>query len=75
VPFLVSMWMYASFVSPGGAAGLGAAYVALRGAYPFLLGPRIEEVQPKRVAFVTLPCYGIIAWMLGRSVAVAWAGG
>lgn len=37
----------------------------------FLLGPRIEQVQPPRVAFVTIPCYGIIVWTLGSSVAKA----
>ena len=72
VPFLVSMWMYTVFVSPEVAAALGAAYVALRAVYPFLLGPRIEQLQPRRVAFVTFPCYGIIAWMLGGSVVTAW---
>lgn len=74
VPFLVSMWMYATFVSPEVAAGLGGAYVALRAVYPFLLGPRIDQLQPRRVAFVTFPCYGIVAWMLGSSVARAWMG-
>lgn len=72
VPFLVSMWMYAIFVSPGVAASLGGAYLALRAIYPFLLGSRIEQMQPRRVAFVTFPCYGIIAWMLGSSAVRAW---
>lgn len=75
VPFLVSMWMYALFVSPGGAASLGGVYVALRAIYPFLLGARIEQMQPRRVALVTFPCYGIIAWMLGSSVVRAWMAG
>ena len=74
VPFLVSMWMYAIFVSPEVAAGLGGGRVALRAVYPFLLGPRIDQLQPRRVAFVTFPCYGIVAWMLGSSVARAWMG-
>ncbi len=73
VPFLASMWMYALVVSPGGAAVLGGAYIALRAAYPLLLGARIEQVQPRRVAFVTFPCYAIIGWMLARSVARAWS--
>jgi len=72
VPFLVSMWTCALVVSPALATGLGVTYVALRAAYPFLLGARIEHVQPKRVAFVTFPCYGLIACMLGSSVAKAW---
>ncbi len=73
-PFLVSMWMYALVISPEVAAGLGAAYVVLRAIYPFLLGAGIEQMQPRRVAFVTFPCYAIIAWMLGRSVVQAWTG-
>jgi uncharacterized MAPEG superfamily protein len=71
-PFLVSMWMYAVFVSPDAATILGAVYLALRAAYPLLLGPRVEQVQPKRVAFVTFPCYALIAWMLVASVSHAW---
>lgn len=74
-PFLVAMWMYALAVSPTAAAGLGGVYVALRAVYPVLLGARIEQVQPKRVALVTFPCYIIILWMLGGSLAEAWWGG
>lgn len=74
VPFLVSMWMYAIVVSPDAAAGLGGVYVVLRAIYPFLLGPRVEQLQSRRVAFVTFPCYGIIAWMLGNVVVKAWTG-
>lgn len=74
VPFLVAMWTYTFAVSPDAAAGLGGAYVVLRAIYPFLLGSRIEQVQPRRVALVTFPCYGIITWMLGGSVAKAWLG-
>ncbi len=74
VPFLVSMWMYAVVVSPDVAAGLGGAYIGLRALYPVLLGPRIEQVQSRRVALVTFPCYGIIAWMLGGAVVGAWTG-
>lgn len=73
-PFLVSMWMYALFVSPERAAALGAAYVALRALYPLSLGPRVEQVQSRRVAFVTFPCYALIFWMLGGSVLRALAG-
>ncbi len=75
VPFLIAMWMHALVVSPDAASALGAAYVVLRAIYPFLLGSRIERVQPRRVAFVTFPCYGLIFWMLGSSVLKVWAGG
>lgn len=73
-PFLVSLWLHAVFVSPTVATTLGAVYVLLRACYPFLLGDRVEQVQPRRVALVTLPCYGMIAYMLGSSVVRVWAG-
>ena len=71
-PFLAGLWLHACFVSPDGAAALGALYVALRALYPLLLGPRIEAMQSRRVAFVTLPCYAIIAGMLVHLVLEAW---
>lgn len=64
-PFLISLWLCAVFFSATFATALGAAYVALRAAYPFLLGSRVSKMNPKRVAFVTLPCYGIVFTMLG----------
>ena len=67
-PFLAAMWLCAVFASPSTATWLGAAYVLLRATYPLLLGPRIVGgVQPRRVAFVTFPCYALIAWMLGSA--------
>lgn len=69
-PFLVSLWMFAIFVSPRYATWLGAAYVVLRGIYPFLLGKRVSKVQSKRVALVTFPCYAIVFTLLGGA---AWA--
>lgn len=70
VPFLVSLWLFSIFVSPAHATWLGAAYVALRAAYPVLLGKQVSNVQSKRVAFVTFPCYAIVFTMLGGA---AWA--
>ena len=69
-PFLVSLWVFAIFVSPVYATRLGALYVVLRAIYPFLLGSRVSKVQSKRVALVTFPCYLIVATMLGGA---AWA--
>ena len=69
VPFLVSLWMFAIFVSPRHATWLGAAYLLLRAIYPFLLGKRVSKVQSKRVALVTFPCYAIILTLLGGT---AW---
>lgn len=71
-PFLSSLWLYAVFVSPAGATWLGGAYVFLRACYPVLLGSRVMGVQPKRVALVTFPCYGLIVWMVGATVVEAW---
>lgn len=70
VPFLASLWLFAVFVSPSLATGLGAAYVALRAVYPLLLGRRVSKVQSKRVALVTFPCYALVYTMLGGA---AWA--
>lgn len=70
-PFLVSLWLFAIFASPTYATWLGAAYVALRSAYPFLLGRRVSRLQSKRVALVTFPSYAIVFTMLGGA---AWAG-
>ena len=69
-PFLVSLWLFAVFGSAAHATWLGAAYVALRGIYPFLLGSQVSKVQSKRVALVTFPCYAIVFTMLGGA---AWA--
>ena len=73
-PFLVSLWLFALFVSPAYATGLGAAYVGLRAVYPFLLGKRVSKVQSKRVAFVTFPSYFIVFTMLGGTAWTALAG-
>lgn len=67
-PFLASLWMCAVFVSPNYATGLGLVYVVLRGIYPFLLGAQLQGTQPKRVFFVTGPCYLIIWGMAGASL-------
>jgi hypothetical protein len=69
-PFVVSLWLFAIFVSPTHATWLGAVYVVLRGVYPALLGKRVSKVQSKRVALVTVPCYLIVFTMLGGA---AWA--
>jgi hypothetical protein len=69
-PFLASLWLFAIFVSPRYATWLGAAYVALRAIYPLLLGKRLTNINTKRVAFVTFPCYAIVFTMLGGTV---WA--
>jgi hypothetical protein len=69
-PFLVSLWLFSIFASPTYATLLGAVYVLLRGAYPFLLGKTISKIQSRRVAYVTVPCYAIVFTMLGGA---AWS--
>lgn len=70
-PFLAGLWLFALFVSPTWATWLGATYVALRSAYPALIGKQVSKLQPKRVAFVTIPCYLIVFGMLGCVIAAA----
>lgn len=74
VPFLVTLWLHAVFVSPQSATWLGALYVALRAAYPFLLGGRVAGTQSKRVVFATGPAYAIVAWLGGTTVLAALTG-
>lgn len=70
-PFLAALWMHALFVSPGSATLLGGIYVALRAAYPFLLGRNLSKSQSKRVFIVTGPSYGIVFYLIGSTVAAA----
>ena len=69
VPFLVTLWLTALFVSTTFATLAGSLYVLLRAGYPLLLGKRISRMQPKRVYLVTVPCYLIILSML---VSLLW---
>ena len=73
VPFLMAMWLHALFVSTAVATGLGLAYLLLRSIYPLLLGKRLSKTQSKRVFLVTGPCYGIVFYMLGRTLFTALA--
>lgn len=75
VPFLLSMWLHAVFVSVSYATVLGMVYVVLRAIYPMLLGRSVSKTQSKRVFFVTGPCYGIVFYMLGRTVYAALSAG
>lgn len=68
LPFLASLWLHAIYVSASSATILGIVYVVLRSIYPVLIGKKLSKINPKRVYFVTLPCYGIIFYMLGSVV-------
>lgn len=71
VPFLVSLWLHAVFVSISRATALGTVYVVLRGIYPFLLGKELSKTQSKRVFFATGPAYLIVFYLLGATVYTA----
>lgn len=70
-PFLVTFWMFGILVSPFYAVLLGGAYIALRAAYPFLLGRRVSKINTKRVSMVTMPCYLIVLTFLIGSLLAA----
>jgi len=70
-PFLLGLWMCAAFYSASFATGLGAVYVVLRAVYPFLLGRSLSNINPKRVALVTIPCYAIVFTLLGTAAGAA----
>ncbi len=73
-PFLTSLWLHAVFVSPLSATILGGVYVALRTAYPFLLGRNLSKTQSKRVFAVTGPAYLIVFYLMGSAAAAAFRG-
>lgn len=68
LPFIVSFWLYAIFLSPVTATWLGSSYIILRFFYPILLGKKISKQQSKKVIFVTLPSYLVIFYMLASLV-------
>ena len=65
VPFLLSMWLHAIFVSVSVATILGVIYVVIRASYPILLGNEVSKIQTKRVYFATLPGYLIVFYLFG----------
>ena len=75
VPFLVALWLSAVLFSPSLATTLGALYVLLRAGYPVLMGRRLERLQPKRVYWVTIPCYAIVWTLLGTALVAVWSAG
>jgi len=74
VPFLVTLWLHAVFLSPERATILGVVYIALRALYPVLLGRTLSQTQPKRVFAVTGPSYLIVAYLGGHVLWAALAG-
>ncbi|MCB9684966.1 MAG: MAPEG family protein [Alphaproteobacteria bacterium] len=74
LPFLVSLWLHAVFVSTTSATALGAVWVLLRAAYPLLLGSELAGTQSKRVFFATGPSYAVVAWLVGSTLVKALTG-
>jgi hypothetical protein len=75
VPFLAALWLHSAFVSSYYASFIGFLYVALRAMYPILLGTKLSKINPKRVYFVTVPCYVMVFYLLGAVVFRALVGG
>ncbi len=73
VPFLVSLWLHAVFVSTVSASWCGVVYVVLRAFYPLLLGKKLSQLPGKKVYLATLPCYAIIFYFLGSTVSAVLA--
>src|SRR3954453_23858280 len=59
-PFLVLLWLNAIFVGPRSATAAGAAYVACRVLYPFLMGRRLGRGIPSRILFATVVGYVVL---------------
>jgi hypothetical protein len=71
-PFLALLWLNAVFVSPQRATAAGAAYVACRVAYPWLMGRELGRSVPSRILFATVVGYAVIAFFcVSLVVAVA----
>jgi len=66
-PFLVSMWMYGSFVNPVRAAVLGAVSVGTLILYPFLYGNE-ENAPSESIIASTLPRYWLNYYMMLSTV-------
>ena len=69
-PFLALLWLNAMFVGPGSATVAGAAYVASRVLYPFLMGRRLGRGIPARILFATLVGYAVLTYLVVRLVVV-----
>jgi hypothetical protein len=66
VPFLVSLWAHAAFVSPVNAAAVGWTWIAFRFVYPWAYRMRFPGV------FIsTVPAYACVAYLLEEVVRCA----
>ena len=69
-PFLALLWLNAIFVGPRNASVAGAAYVACRVLYPFLMGRRLGRGIPTRILFATFVGYAVLTYFVARLVVV-----
>jgi len=65
-PFLVLLWLHALVGSAAEATVAGGLYVALRVAYPMVLGGRMGRGVPPRILFVTVGGYAVVAFQAVR---------
>jgi hypothetical protein len=72
-PFLLLLWLNAIFVDPRSASVAGAAYVASRAVYPFLIGRELGRGVPTRILLATVVGYLVIAYLALRLVVGALA--
>lgn len=71
-PFVCLLWLHVVYVSPFGATVAGSMYVALRAAYPFLLGPSVETRLPRRLLVATYGGYGIQLYLAAALCVACW---
>ena len=69
-PFLVLLWLNATFVSPSSAAAAGWIYVISRALYPVLMGRRLGRGIRARQLASTVPGYLVLIYYMGT---LGWA--
>ncbi len=67
-PFLTMLWLSAVFIGTPDVTVAGTVYVAARGVYPFLVGPRLSRKVPKRVLLATYTGYGVLTYFAVKLV-------
>jgi hypothetical protein len=73
--FLLLLWLNAIFVGPRGATIAGAAYLAARIVYPFLMGGQLGRGVPTRILFATVIGYTVTTYFVVRLAAAALIAG
>ena len=63
-PFLTLLWLHAVFVGPLGSTVAGGIYVATRGLYPLMMGPRLGRGIRARVLIATGTGYAVLLYFM-----------